>query len=130
MHRDIYERICSFPKKNNLQKLVWCVWGPLQPPDIISRTASTRTELFTRHEAGQGPCEQLTHSYHPKPSRVPPATAGNRLITGRKLEPDNCQCRGKSDGELGGSCIISKEDASVKHGKEGLKEGVTGLFKF
>ena len=87
--------------------------------DIISRAASKRRELFTRQEAGQeGLCEQLTHSYHPKPSRVPPATAGNRLITGRKLEPDNCQCRGKFKGELGGSCIISKEDAAVKHGKK------------
>ena len=108
-----------YPAKNcNLQKLVWCVRGPLQPQDIISWAASTRTELFTRHEAGQGLCEQLTHSYHPKPSRVPPATAGNRLITGRKLEPDNCQCRGKSRGELGKLCIISKEDAAVKHGKK------------
>ena len=119
MHRDIYERICSCPKKL-ICKNLYGVWGPLQPLDIISRAASTRTELFTRHEAGQqGPCEQLTHSYHPKPSRVPPATAGNRLITGRKLESDNCQCRGKSKGELGKLCIISKEDAAdaVKHGK-------------
>ena len=56
---------------------------------------------------------------------MPPATAGNRLITGRKLEPDNRQCRGKSKGELGESCIISKEDAAVKHRK---KEGVIGFF--